>query len=340
MENDEDLPIVVDDDTDADFEAGFKAQRDPFEAPKPRAASEPATEVDATAQAQDGGQAPPGTEPAPEPDPDATEPDAGDGSDEGESHVKTTKGKSEIEELRTRFAQLEGALQQSAHATKSDLGRVQAHLQKLVELQQVQRTQPAASPPAVEARRIEASMMSELAEGYPELTEHLLPGLARVLAANTAAIDPLSVQRMVTEAIETAKPTIIGEASARAKTEAAFDAINEEHGNWEAVVGVKDSDGSLQRTPDGRVVASEEFRTWFSTKPAEFREKFDNTKSPVFVSNALSEFKKFAATKMAADTARQTRLQRAVTPSGKPGVPGPTQLSDEQEFLRGFKEAR
>lgn len=96
--------------------------------------------------------------------------------------------------------------------------------------------------------------------------------------------------------------------------------------------------------PDRRQIKdSPEFKTWLSTKPAEYQQSFWTTWNPAVVSDCLTKFKTYReveqtrAAQAEADRKRkQTRLEASVSPQGVPGRVQPQVLPDEAGFARGY----
>jgi hypothetical protein len=75
-----------------------------------------------------------------------------------------------------------------------------------------------------------------------------------------------------------------------------------------------------------------EYKSWLSSKPADFQEDFNTTWDPAVVSLGLTEFKD----SLKAKARKQDRLASAVSPQGVPQQARQSTLSDEEGFSVGY----
>lgn len=89
--------------------------------------------------------------------------------------------------------------------------------------------------------------------------------------------------------------------------------------------------------PDYRdIYASQEFKTWLSTKPAAYQDKLNNTWNPAIASKGLSEFKDARK----AQERNKKRLEAAVAPQGMQQRAQPSTLPDDAGFTAGYSKHR
>jgi hypothetical protein len=224
----------------------------------------------------------------------------------------------------------------------------------LLQLQEIQKNSAPQSAAARGALKLEAAMVKELAEDYPDIAEKLLPALERIVGAAgpaPAASDEVIALREKVSSME----------EKMEKRE--LRALSRAHPNWETnLVGAKDEYGEVIRNSDGQVVPSRAYVQWLGTKSPEFRKEFTNTDDADFVAAGLTEFKTFkdsssapastpaptpapapapAAAATNSRQAKQARLAAAVVVAGTPAPVGaaPTPSEDEDMEL-GFRNVR
>lgn len=145
------------------------------------------------------------------------------------------------------------------------------------------------------------------AEEYPEVVGPLVKALKASIARQPAAqAQPEDLAERVTAAVSKARETD------------AIEALKEEHPDFMTV----------RDTP--------EYKTWLSSKPPEFQEKFNTTWNPAVVARGLTEFKD----SLKKQAQKQTRLATAVAPQGVPQKAGPSTLPDEAGFSVGYNKGR
>lgn len=145
------------------------------------------------------------------------------------------------------------------------------------------------------------------AEEYPEVVGPLVKALKASIARQPAAqAQPEDLAERVTAAVSKARETD------------AIEALKEEHPDFETV----------RDTP--------EYKTWLTSKPPEFQQKFLNTWNPAVVARGLTDFKDSLKKR----EQKQTRLATAVAPQGVPQKAGPSTLPDEAGFSVGYNKGR
>lgn len=100
------------------------------------------------------------------------------------------------------------------------------------------------------------------------------------------------------------------------RQEDAIESLRDEHPDFETV----------RETP--------QYKTWLSSKTAEYQKKFTSTWNPAVVARGLSELKDSLKTR----EVKQNRLAGAITPQGVPQKVGQSTLSDEEALWAGYNK--
>ncbi len=87
------------------------------------------------------------------------------------------------------------------------------------------------------------------------------------------------------------------------------------------------------------IVQSPEFATWLQSLPPEQARHYAESEDARIASEAISLFSDAAKAKANVKQTKQTRLERAVAPTGE-SAPAPNTIDDEQAFVIGFNSQR
>lgn len=253
----------------------------------------------------------------------------------------------EIAALKARVAEF-GSLKSGLDKLAGTVGGIN---RTLMQLQKIQSDAPQGSLAATAARKVEAAMMKELAEDYPDIAEKLLPAFERIAgaAAPAAANEDVTALRTRLEAAE-----------ARLEKRELRE-LSKVHPDWDTnLIAAKDEYGEPMRNAEGKVIPSRAFTQWLASKPEEFRTEFMVADDASFVADGLTDFKTFKAsfgapaTQPAAIPApapapvgdtrtnnKQARLAAAVVHAGTPAAAtGKPILSEEEDMERAFRSVR
>lgn len=137
------------------------------------------------------------------------------------------------------------------------------------------------------------------AEEYPEVIGPLVKALKASIAQQRR---PQDIEERVTSAVSRARETD------------AIEILKEDHPDFQTV----------RETP--------EYKSWITSKPPEFQEKFNNTWNPAVVARGLTEFKDSLKKR----ETRQNRLESAITPQGMPKQVKSSTLSDADALMVGY----
>jgi hypothetical protein len=255
----------------------------------------------------------------------------------------------EFAALKTRVDKF-GSVESGLASLAGTVGGIKRTLLQLQEIQKNSAPQSAAARGAV---KLEAAIMAELAEDYPDIAEKLLPAFERAFAAAPA---PAGASEDV---IALRARLDVAEAKLEKKD---LRELNKLHPNWETdLVAARDEHGEVLKNDKGQVVPGRAFVAWLATKPAEFRTVFYTGDDVEFVAEGLTDFKKFketqgspAATPAAAAAPapavaapnpraiKQARLAAAVVPTGSPApaVIAKPEPSEEDDMEQAFRRAR
>lgn len=172
--------------------------------------------------------------------------------------------------------------------------------------------------------------LAELREIYPEVTEELEKGLARIMGkvkvGSPAVVDAATLEPILRPLIDTA----VKIAKAETKQEAATERLTERHPNWVEIVGAKDSET--------------DFRKWLKgTKTPEEQTKILDTWSPKAAGDVIDEFlehQKKTTTRPKPDAeSRRARIEQGIQPRGS-APPVPKTPTVEDAFNEGFAKGR
>jgi hypothetical protein len=181
--------------------------------------------------------------------------------------------------------------------------------------------------PSGEKVEVPKVAFAKLRESFPEVADLLEGDMAEALKG-LRGTGPENAPGPVVdqEAINAAAKSIT--------TQLQIEALEDNHPNWRAIVGVDD---------EGKHDPNNPFRKWLAAQPAEYQTKINETHSAIVISNAIG---KFQASTKAAETpsaqpapkvaARKDRIQAAVQPKGDGGQPPPPKTADD-DFAEGFR---
>jgi hypothetical protein len=170
---------------------------------------------------------------------------------------------------------------------------------------------------------------ADMERDFPELAASMRAGLEATLRGMSgtgpanAEADPEQLQRLISEH------------SAKVRSEAEIESLEDEHPDWRTIVGVVDIS---KEKPD----PNNAYRKWLATKDAAYQAKLNGTNSAAVISRSISRFQ--AETKAAPAAAgaapslkaqlQAARIRGAVQPRGDGGQPAPA--SDDDQFAAGF----
>jgi len=167
------------------------------------------------------------------------------------------------------------------------------------------------TPAAPDSNELSAALKDAeaVAEEYPELAGPLVKALKAAIAADKPRAQPVDT-------------VDFGEKIAQAVTE---------RKRADDIEALKDAHPDFQE-----IYASQEFKTWLSTKPAAYQEKLNSTWNPAIASKGLDEFKESRK----AQERKQNRLAAAVAPQGMQQRAQPSTLPDEAGYAAGYSKHR
>lgn len=85
------------------------------------------------------------------------------------------------------------------------------------------------------------------------------------------------------------------------------------------------------------VVATDEYRVWKQTQPAEVQQQLDTSFDAMFLGKQITAFKEWRGKKSTGTQQRQTILERALNPKGAQQKAKPVALSELDGFMAAFK---
>lgn len=85
------------------------------------------------------------------------------------------------------------------------------------------------------------------------------------------------------------------------------------------------------------VVATDEYRVWKQTQPAELQQQLDTSFDAMFLGKQITAFKEWRSKKSTGTQQRQTILERALNPKGAQLKAKPVALSELDGFMAAFK---
>lgn len=171
------------------------------------------------------------------------------------------------------------------------------------------RNQP--KPTATQVQ-ITKDKLSRLGQMFPEMAEMLAEDLNGVLTGGAAA------------AVDTSKFEQEFEQKLQTKLEATqqqFEAkvLTLMHPDWK------------------QIVAADEFGKWKQSLAPEVMAELDSSWDAEFIGSKIAEFKDWKSKTATSQQQKRSRLEQAITPRGTPNPPA---MTDDDAFIRGFKEAR
>lgn len=303
-----------DNESDADFDAGFTAAASPG-TPRPDAVSQDLPGAQTAQPEVQAAASTPEATPTTAPVQPTETPAAGP--------KKVEIDEAELEQLRRRAAQSDSASEQIA-AMNSKFDKAFGQIGSLKQVVDKLRTET----PVGEQVEISEADFKDLADAYPEIGKLTAQGLNKVLGKfkGTGGADPETIDKMVTERLQVARSEISAEV-ATTITDATLNGILP---RWREKV----------KTP--------EFDTWMKAQPAEVQALGDS-KDLGDAADMLRRFRRHmdrpAATPAPAPTVpknnvRQRQIAAAVPVRGDGSASSKPASTDDDDFEAGFKAGK
>jgi hypothetical protein len=225
------------------------------------------------------------------------------------------------------------AIQNAVRNVAGSLGGLKSEmLREFGKLKKIEQTQPEGSVAAKAAAKSQAILLKGLRENYPELAEIIESDLSQsnfAAAPAAAQFDEAALDRRVSEKL------------AEVETRLATDALDMAMPDWRERIAMRDSSGQLVRDTSGRLMTSNEFKSWLSQKPATEQHQFWHTNSPKFVASTIRQYEEAAAKGQQQQRERkQDRLTRAVVPQGRSQPVVQQEIDEEAAMNRAFAAVR
>lgn len=226
-----------------------------------------------------------------------------------------------VNERVAKIDQLEAQLRKSIDTAMGKIGGVERVLRELQSASSTGR-----------APNISKEAFKSLYENFPEIADDLVTGLKNAMpeSATPSAAAAVAAQTLDPETIKKEVGAVLRSAEAERSTKW----LDRKHAGWREVVKATDDAGAP--TP---------YRQWLATQPQAYQDQINSSLDYEDISESLTKFatyqddQKKAAEKEQSKAARKTRVEQTVAPKGVPG-PVSTQLTDEEEFERGYKAVR
>lgn len=171
-------------------------------------------------------------------------------------------------------------------------------------------------------------VVSELAADFPELAGLIRKTLEKALKGRVGTGDQPKDEKPDYEAVS----KLVRDATVKAQIEA----LEDVHPTWREIVGAAES-------PD-KIDASQPYRKWLATQPAEYQQKINSTNSATIIGKSIDKFLKAQEAPAPAqqkpapkDAARIDRIKDAITPRGDGSPPsGGGANTEVDHFNAGF----
>lgn len=175
---------------------------------------------------------------------------------------------------------------------------------------------PKQAPEKSEAVKVQ---MKRLKDDYPDLAEKIEADMEELLAGQSKQIDTEAISQLISKAVSERMTTVGDEL---------VELVNLKNPTWRNDLWGDGKQGE-KRTP--------EYQRWLNTLPPDEAFKFEDSKSPAYVNQKLSDFYKWKAAEKT-KTEKASRLESAITPKGQPraGLPN---VSERDAMMQGFMAA-
>lgn len=206
----------------------------------------------------------------------------------------------QVKELLAKAAEVDKLREQQAKVFGS-LGNLKQSLDAL-------RSQPKPNPAQVQ---ITKEKLARLSQAFPEMAEMIAEDLNGVLTGGAASADPAQFEQVVESKLT--------------------ERLQQQEQQFEAKVL------TLMHPDWKKIVPSEEFGQWKQSLPTEVAQELDSSWSAEFIGEKLTQFKDWKSKLATSQQQKRNRLEQAMTPKS---AASPPVLTDDDAFIRGFKEAR
>lgn len=256
------------------------------------------------------------------PDPDAEKAEL-----EPDQSGESAGGTDELAAALSRLTELESRSKQSADGLAGRLGS----MEQIIKLLQAQTK--AGQP----VRLTLGDFDPEFAEEYPMFAKAQVDAINKVLGQLQVTGLSEEFTTGLIKQTETVAETAVEKRTARIRSEACREDLDETHPGWREIVGLPEKDVDA-----GGVPPETEYRRWLATQPQEYQEKVGNTYSAVVMGRSLDMFHEWkkAQAKPApkpivkpAPVTRQQRLSSTVVPKSSGSTPRSEKVMTEEEAM-------
>jgi hypothetical protein len=247
------------------------------------------------------------------------------GEREPDQASASTGGVDELAAALSRLSQLETVSKHSADNLAGRLGSME-HIVKLLQ-SQTKTGQP--------VRLKMEDFDPVFADEYPIFAEAQVQAMNKVLGKLQVTGLSEEFTTGLVQQTATAAETAAEKRTARIRSDACREDLDETHPGWREIVGLADKDVDA-----GGVVPDTEYRRWLTTQPSAYQDRVGNTYSAVVMGRSLDAFntwKKAQARPRTIDkpvpATRQQRLSSTVVPKASGSHPRSEKVLTEDEAM-------
>lgn len=246
---------------------------------------------------------------------------------DAEPAVEPEQGPDELAKALERLSQLEALSKNSADNLAGRLGS----MEQIIKLLQAQTK--AGQPVRLKLEDFD----KEFAEDYPEFAKAQVAAINKVLGQLQVTGLSEEFTTGLIEKTKTAAETAAEKRTARIRSEACREDLDETHPGWREIVGLPDKDVDA-----GGVVPDTEYRRWLATQPKDYQEKVGNTYSAVVMGRSLDKFNEWKQAQAKPKpkpsakptlVTRQQRLSSTVVPKASGSQPRSEKVMTEEEAM-------
>lgn len=244
-------------------------------------------------------------QPAAKPQPEQQNDDARDDGERNDDAPAAEPAKPDpVLEKLSRLEQLLGATESRIRNVEGRFGSLNGEIQTL-------KKSVTAAPAPAPAPAVTTEALEQLKKDYPEWGKAIDEAVAAAVANATAALRPgemLSEER-------------VAQITAAAERGAGMRFLDTHHRGWR------------------EQVQKPEFKQWLQQQPPDVSQ-LAFSDDPFDAIALLDTWRAAASAKPGAKSGAKEKLEAAVAVGRKPAQPAPTQISDDEAFALGFREAR